>query len=815
MSEMRIGQNQVIKEGKGISLKSDYGSKKIKYEKLMKGLSKSDIANSPTAYQKELEMLEEMHKSAQQEKLESELAWIEDRHSELQKKLESESKDMLSGGYYTYFLHDNPSARTSEVQEERDSVPKNLLDGYKVYTGISENELDDTTKEVISCFDETTADSYHLDYLLSKCKNDDNTYNPEMIDVVKRLAAKGVKASVISQILEKFDATPLGEKVYHIDKDAVRNIEIFKSKDFDDISASVCAKFLQDNFEDKELVRNQIITLKNINLSTDTVLNILDSLKVQDVNTGLIKIDNSSVKSVIDIKRALASTRKNEKEERESSLYNLGRKTFIFGDNMLVTKNGKSLYSSTISKNSVIEMQKEYQKALNDQEEEILIDFVNQYKEKDGSIAPLNVRKFATLRRLGIVYSQIMNIMHLCSANNDEVSFDTIKSIGKLKESGALSEDIPVLISSCQEDTGYCNNDDLHNACILTASVIDGETVSALLPVVRENDKLLSFFTDISSSFDQKENLIDVYNILQEKVDNLNENLLENTSQNIQTMSSSNIAGKDIVSILESLDVNTEGVFDDEDIQNACALKQFGISGKLIPALLPQVKSNDIAKDFVADMASVFTKDEDIIDMFNIIKDNNGQCSENAIEVVMKLLENMKSSYQKFYPAKFKHDSINLINYIKKVDNKSYVSDEAASICSILCYNHATIDQIRKVIGASQTFHIEQDQEEMNEAMQSHVKMNYAETLKHLQNVNKSKKEVWQIDPQLAELAWQLALRQVSPNDIAEVLDNCCKNNAELKQSKVEKVFNMLEKGVPIKKIKDSIMPAITTAPKT
>ena len=654
---MRI--NSPFQQGERLlsAQQDDYGKLKVNYEKLVQKNQKTDFANSPVLLQKEFDALQELKDIASKQKLEAELVWIQERENQLQSLLKPQEVTLPSGVYYhpVVFKGSYDVANTVNVTTEKD-----LLTEYKEYKGdidVDESEIAD----IIGLFKQGRDSVYHIDYVVSKCVNDNGDFDDDKINIVKTLATFGVAASSIPEMLEEIQSLSDTNFVVSF----LSDICSFKANGLNDISAMMCARFLRSDFENPDDIKSSMRKLFNINVSPEMTVALLDSLKVKSPETAQYTVNKTAVDSLVSMKRTMSKTRDNEKQEAANPINLLGVRHFVFGDSIIVTKDGKVTYSTSISDTDITAKQQEYKELISLAEDNVLKDFVKEYKNSDGTLNGGAVRGLLSLRNKGITYNELLNILGFCTSDEGFVFNSTINDVEALKKAGALSKDIPIILEACSKnDDGTYDKADVQIASELTSAVLGGKYVLSFLPEIKKCEEIKNFLVYFSEFFEDKSKLNSMLDMVKDTDGNYQENAIY-TFYNLTEMMMNNddfSIGKLISSASDVLNVITD------------------------------VSSGKITDD-AAGALSILSKCgkcsiEDILNILSKCKDENGNISEILTDIVWESCVQESSSEQ-----------INRILDICRKEDGTINKDRAKGISSALEYKMPLEQIFAMIIG--------------------------------------------------------------------------------------------------------------------
>ena len=652
MTDISIGKTSgELITGKINTPKKDFELLKKEYNAFKKKAANSDMVNSPVMIENELDLLRKLGILAIKESLDSEKQWIDKRILELEKMYITQKKlDELPN-------YPIPSFCGASIKQEQSTADKNFENYKKLGINIDEN-----AKKIISAFDSSVIDECSMSYLLQKICDDDGTIPGPVAKAVEVLAKASVKPASIPQILNEILIQDSSDQEIP-DLSVCNEIADLKKADFDDFEALKVAKFLNPDFDDMDSVKSQILRFKKSGISPDAMLKILEILSVENPQTAKKSISDSSVKSVISLKKTLASTRNNEKKERDNPINHLGVLTFNFGNDVIIMKDNKVKYISPVEGESSQNLRKDYDKLISQIEDNLLIEYVRKYSDVDGEINSKYLRVMTVLRNNGIPYDQLLEMTDFCLGQNG-IDKNKLNTIIQLKSSGALGIDIlPLLDVAEKEKDGSYSSDDIQNICALTSAVIGGKEVSALLPEVRGKENVKEFFVYFSQFFEDKSNLL-----------------------------------------------------------------------KLLP----------------------------------LIKDEEGNIDENAMDVLCVLADNLLfGDDSPNAEATFVQQADNIINLI--VDKESgKVSDDGAGICSVMSQNGESYEDIMYMI-------------------------------------KQCKDSSGNINAKLSEILWDLSIAKTQIQDLKTAIEFCKKGNGDIDDMRADSLISLFEKGYPKDKVIDYI----------
>ncbi len=455
---------------------------KAEYDKFLQNMKKSDFANSPSSLETQLSMLLKLKDLASDENLTDEI-------ENLEKEIESVSSLINSAGDTNtpsvYYL---PVLQHSSIPSEPDKQ-----------------------------FD------FFIDYL--------NKNNPPVSEhkksIVKMLVESGFSNNYLLQMLSELNISDDSS----LDINYYQNICNLKVNGLKDSSCLKFSKILSFPFDDetKSTINSLILNLHKAGIADDTAVKILNNLMVKSPDTGLYKISNYAVQTICRMKKTLSLTHNNEKNERNNPINTQNVQVFNSGDTVVIFKDDKISYISPIEgRQSICELEKEYDNAISVIEDSILCDFSKKYRNKNGSFDSIFPRTFVALRRMGICYDQLFSLIDLAVDSSGCLDKKLMDVISSFRKSGMLSADIHSVISaSSRNDDGSFYEEDIQNAIELTKSLIPGNIISKLIPYLRNNTDFKDSILDISSIFNNQNRLLDLLPFIITKNNEIDENAID------------------------------------------------------------------------------------------------------------------------------------------------------------------------------------------------------------------------------------------------------------------------------------------------
>lgn len=570
MSDFSIKNNSVNQNNYSSRDTSAFSKMKSEYNAFLAKSKQSDFTNSPTFAAKQLEMLEQLEALALKENLNEELEDIQQKKAELQEKITPQQTDISPQYYYVPF------------------------------------EIKHSGKEIASLFNQKD-DDYHVNMLINQCKDEsDETIPQETFDAVSVLSESNIEPNFVAQILDNIQENN--------NIDTFKDIAALKQSGLDDTTVLKFSKLFNEKYENPEILKTSLLKMNKAGITPDTSVRLVKALSVPTENNEK-KISQKAVESALNIKKTLSSTRNNEKNERNNPINKLGVTTYMLDDNnMLIMRGNEVLYVSPTEGESVHDAVQEYNDLITTVEENLLVNLVEKYKSEDGEIDSKYLRIISALRRSGVAYPQIPELIDFCIDKDGKIDNDKLTAVNNLKKSGTLGKDIIPILNSCQQEpNGNLLQEDVQNACELSSAVIGGEETSALLNEVRGNNEALQFYTDISNIFEDKSTLTKFIPMVKDNDGDFNLNRADI-----------------LYNFAESLILNADEPMKNEDFMQT-------VNSVLKTAQDSDGTVSDDASGTCAIMLSKKFTTEDIKEGLNICKDNTGKIDDSLSEILWNM----------------------------------------------------------------------------------------------------------------------------------------------------------------------------------
>lgn len=519
MTDFSVRKSSVSKDVKLKSAeKSDFKKMKSEYLAMKKKADKSDFANSPVMLTSELEMLGKLKKLAKLEKADSELSWIEEREAVIRKALKGHKQNIVCSSYY------NPVVNFGRKEDSQDSAGSVDFEQLMELCKKSDGTFDTNAEAMLNSLGKKNVDLPAVIEIIRKSKGDGNDIIPSYAQAIVKLVDSGVKKADLFSYTEAFTTGEDGS----IDLESLDNALDFTVKGMSSKDSIKLASLLNENFTDKSQIKTAMMKLHKASVSPETINSLIEMLALEDIVTGQKTVSKKAVDQVLNLKKLLLSTRKNEDNERQNPINMLDVNVFTFGDNTMVMKNGKITYLTPVEGEDYELSKERYDSMVAAIEDSMLLDFVSRYKDSNGEIDSKYLRIAMVLRNSGIVYNQVLDMIDSCINSEGNIDKERLEAIISVKKAGALCDDIHGILDACERmPDGKYNEDDLQTVCDLTSAVIGGKEVCSLLPEVRGNGGLKEFVLLSSPAFSEKSNLLKLISIMKGKNSSVEENALD------------------------------------------------------------------------------------------------------------------------------------------------------------------------------------------------------------------------------------------------------------------------------------------------
>jgi len=621
MTDFSIKGKAVSSSGYDKTDESRYSKLKAEYKSFLVKSKKSDFVNSPIFIEKQLEMLNKLEQLAEEENLQDEIKDIKAEKEALQKKAETSAQEFSVSGYY---------------------MP--IMQGQK----------DEYTPEELAALFNSDGNNYHINNFAKQYTNEEGTIPKNIFQASKIMAAAGIKPNFISQILNNIKVSD-DNSSDAVNLNACAIIAELKANGFDDEDLTFLAKTVNQNYEDTEILKQSIFKMKKANISAETIAELAKILSVKSPDGESMVLSPKGVDSIIRVKKNLETTRENEKSERNNPINQLGVMKFMLNDkDMIIMKKNEAIYISPTEGETYRDAQKEYNEIITRIEENMLVDFARKYKSQNGEIDSKYLRVISALRRTGVAYPQIFDMMDYCINNDGKINSERLSAITSLKTAGALGADISGILDSCGTDKeGHINKENLQNACDLTAAVIGGEEVSALLEDSAKNANAKELFIYFSQFFEDKTHLIELSEMIKTPDGEIDSNavgVLFNLPQNKTFYENDELTEQgflDILNkILETAKNSDTGVISDNAAGICAIMSQNNMSAKDIETGLNlcRDKTGSIDYDLSEILWNLCLENSDIDDITNVINSCKNSKGEVNHKITKALLNNRTES---------------------------------------------------------------------------------------------------------------------------------------------------------------------------
>lgn len=493
---------------------SDYTRAKTQYRDMMEKISSSDFANSPVALENEMNKLVEMLAFAKSEKLASEIKWIEPRLAAVKKQLTETKIDLIANAYYMPVFRNGVQAAPIENPSDPNSRIIALLNSCKTEDGL----LDPNAEKLLTALKGKDESLHHIKQILDSSRNNQGLVYPDMAEAVVQLSEAGVKPSRMLEHLSSFSDYVYETDEVKVDFEALGELTALVQRGLDDIEAANLVQYTKEGFEDKEAVKESFLTLRKQDIDFNHCVQVMNTLSVKNPETNMYNVSQKAVHDVALLKNSMVATRENETKERKNPIAKLGVFHMDMGDGTVWTfKDGKVVSRPSLTgEDDPVYAQKKYDELIASIEDDMCVEFAKKYKDKDGNIDRKYLRVAHHLRKnAGMVYNGLFKQIDAAIKPDGSINNDRLSAIVEVRKSGALCDDIDMLLDVCRKDEqGNYNKDDIKDVCDFTACTIDGNEVCSLVKEVRENRDAKDILLFCASRFLDSKNLPKVIDMI-------------------------------------------------------------------------------------------------------------------------------------------------------------------------------------------------------------------------------------------------------------------------------------------------------------
>lgn len=517
MTDFSVGKTSKQRSVGKYEQLSEYESLKRKYEKFLKQAEKSDLANSPTLNQKKLEMLKQLREIALKESNYADLDMIEDEIEFLSILVKQDEKK---------------AEETSQAYAMPITNKNDLISRFEACKN-TKGEIDDETRQIVLAFKDMDVSPRNLSKFVDKCRGLGEAISNDTVKIVQRLCEAKISPEVIFQAADEYPVMQYDDT--EIDFSWAYDLIAYKSMGIEDVTSLKLAKKLNKNFENKKDVYSSVTKLLDAGFSPDMVADfVLNFSKTVD---GVVHFNSQSINALLTMKKNLAVTRINERNERQNPINKLNQVSFYMDDTVIVMKDNKVVEYIKKGDETFSKVKKDYDDFASEYENKIIQDFTHKYTTSDLALDQNALRVFTMLRNSGVSYDHILPLTeYSLEQKTDEatgitrfgIDVDKVNSMVYLKKSGALSSDILTILNAIPRDKeGNLDEDDVENACALTKMIIAGKDVANLLPEVKNNEDMMAFVSDFSQMMTQKENILPLVQLAKNELGNYDQNASE------------------------------------------------------------------------------------------------------------------------------------------------------------------------------------------------------------------------------------------------------------------------------------------------
>lgn len=504
--------------------KTEFTRAKTQYIRYFKSVQKSDFSNAPVVYQQELEMLDRLRALAEKEKFKNEFKWIEERIEEIKLKITQDKIESFANAYYQPFFNTPAEKQREEMLNPENDLMK-LLNSCK----ISDTQFDPNAEIIFNAYKDKTKDLYHLGYLIKKCKNEkDGLVNPLLARGVAFIASAGIDCSRAPQFLEDNSSYDYSTGQMTVDFDALKELPEYKEKNIDDIDILKLQKFLRLGFTDRDKVKGFIFKFNEAGVTPDDTIKILDALKVNAPNEKF-DIKDEAIDSIFNLKKVLVSTRKNESEERKlAPNCPTCESSFLVDEHTLFVRRERGFDLEDISEHTPEKLKQKYDEAIELIENNLLANFAEKYKKRDGTFDSKYIRVATSLRNSGIVYGALLPLVDMSITEDGRINTSMLDAVKQLKKSKILSADIPQIAKKCPKNVdGSLDLESLGNISDLASVGFNPKDIFRLLYEIKRFPELKDFFVNCGQLFDDKQKVFELLPLTKDKMGKVDENSVD------------------------------------------------------------------------------------------------------------------------------------------------------------------------------------------------------------------------------------------------------------------------------------------------
>ena len=235
------------------------------------------------------------------------------------------------------------------------------------------------------------------------------------------------------------------------------------------------------------------------------------------------------------------------------------------------------------------------------------------------------------------------------AVTSNELKFERLNTIKTIRESGALSDDVPMLVDACRiDENGKYNQNDVQTVCDLTSYVIAGKEVCSLLDAMRESEDAKDIIMLCLPYFSKNENLLRLIDLMKKPGGEFGENEME-MLYDLATIyfedESAREKGDDFINVaaqVMTFSRDKDGTVSD-DATGICAI--MGKAGEAIPIIEEGIincygDDNRVDSKLAQILWDMYIQDAslpEVIEMIKVCKTPDGKLDTDKADMIVNL----------------------------------------------------------------------------------------------------------------------------------------------------------------------------------